>query len=119
MAHPLLPSVREGFRLIRMGSFGKKEECPSSQELLAFQNGDLSIEECRKIGRHMGSCEFCAAEAEFYERYPLIDEPAAPVRSPDMPKPLHDLAEALIGRKRGDVTYDELIREINFTSRRK
>lgn len=98
--------------------FGKNEDCPSSQELLAFQNGDLSIEDCRPIGRHLGVCEFCAAEAEFYERYPLIEERPAYIESPKMPEPLYELAEALIGRRREGSTFEKLIEEIDLASKK-
>ncbi len=99
-----------------MSQFGKNEDCPSSQKLLAFQNGDLSIDECRPIGRHLSACDFCAAEAEFYERYPLIDE-APPAEHPEMPEPLFELAEALLSRKRENIPLEKLIEEIDLASR--
>ncbi|HMO80367.1 MAG TPA: hypothetical protein PKD24_06215 [Pyrinomonadaceae bacterium] len=100
-----------------MSNFGKNEDCPSSQELLEFQNGDLSIEESRPIGRHLAVCEFCAAEAEFYERYPTLDERTPPSELPEIPRPLYELAEALLSHKRESIPLEKLIEEIDTASR--
>ena len=80
-----------------MGSFCKNEDCPPSQQLLAFQTGDVEPVEGAAIRRHLGICEFCAAEVEFYEHYPL-DE-SGPVEPGEIPQPLYELAEALLNKK--------------------
>src|SRR5690606_17789794 len=53
-----------------MGNFGKNEDCPPSQDLLAFQNGDIPLRESAGLRRHLAECEFCSAEVDFYEKYP-------------------------------------------------
>src|SRR5437868_14914116 len=50
----------------QMTSFCKSEDCPSSNELLEFQNSDLPRTRAGEIRRHLTSCEFCSAEVEFY-----------------------------------------------------
>lgn len=82
-------------------NFCKNEDCPSSDELLDFQNGDLMRERAVDIRIHMTTCEFCTAEAEFYSRYPqsaedLSTEPFA------IPAPLFELAEALLKNRNCD-----------------
>lgn len=93
-----------------MASFCKNEDCPPSQDLLAFLNGDVPLIEGKDIRRHLAVCEFCSAEVDFYERYPQLDEPAE-IRSPDIPRPLYELAEALIGRKRTAGSLESLFGE--------
>lgn len=90
-----------------MASFCKNEDCPPSQDLLAFLNGDVPLNEGKDIRQHLSICEFCSAEVDFYKRYPQIDEPAE-IRSPEIPKPLFELAEALIGRKRNAGSLETL-----------
>jgi len=80
-----------------MKRFRKTEDCPSSETLLAFQNGDCHPADGAGIPRHLFSCEFCAAEAEFYGLYPPVDEKA---RLENIPPPLFELAEALLRKKR-------------------
>lgn len=77
----------------RKAEFCKSEGCPSSQELYAFQNGDMSNDEGRDIMLHLRVCEFCTAEAEFYEHYP---QQAAITGPEKMPEPLYELASALL-----------------------
>ena len=79
-----------------MSNFCKNEDCPPSQELLAFQNGDIEVRDSGHIRRHLALCEFCAAEVEFYGHYPPSNENVEPEK---MPEPLHDLAEALLRDK--------------------
>jgi len=84
----------------RKAGFCKDEACPPSQELYAFQNGELSKDEGRDIRLHLRTCEFCTAEAEFYAHYPQqaeITEPAA------IPEPLYELASALLKKDRDDL----------------
>src|SRR5690606_35235851 len=99
-----------------MGNFGKNGDCQPSQELLAFQNGDIPVSESSELRRHLASCEFCSAEVAFYERYPQIDEPADAAPSPAIPEPLRELAEALIGKRQSPDQFDRLIREAEIVS---
>ena len=97
-----------------MVSFRKQEDCPTSQELLAFQLGDLEPLSSRNIARHLAVCEFCTAEADFYERYPISrDVDDSPDSESSMPEPLFELAEALLNRKRGQQSMDEMLRELD------
>jgi hypothetical protein len=75
-----------------MESFCKREECPTSEVLLALSPRDpwmytLELEE------HLSRCEFCSAEVEFYRHYPPVEET---VVVGEMPRPLFELAEALL-----------------------
>jgi len=84
----------------RKAEFCKNEGCPSSQELYAFQNGDLSVDEGRGIRLHLRTCEFCTAEAEFYAHYPH----QAAITEPDrIPEPLYELASALLKKDHDDL----------------
>ena len=82
---------------LKMISFCKSANCPASQELLSFADGAVSsAKEHAKIETHLGACEFCAAEVEFYAHYPQAEEP---VVKAEIPTPLYELAEALLGNK--------------------
>lgn len=97
-----------------MASFRKQGDCPTSQELLAYQLGDLEPPESRDIGRHLAACEFCTAEVAFYERYPVSKDPEESMEQEStMPGPLHDLAEALLNHKRGQQSIDEMMKELD------
>ena len=82
-----------------MVTFCKDVNCPSSQELLAFQSGETFAKGGGKIALHLAVCEFCAAEIEFYKHYPQSEETVAKV---EIPLPLLELAEALLGNKHKD-----------------
>jgi hypothetical protein len=82
--------------------FCKNEACPSSNELLAYQNGDLAKTRVKEIGRHLSSCEFCDAEVEFYSNYPQATEETAEIGA--IPAPLFELAEALLRHKQKDAS---------------
>lgn len=82
-----------------MVTFCKDTNCPSSQELLAFQCGETSSKEGVKIEKHLATCEFCVSEVEFYKHYPQSEETIAKV---EIPLPLLELAEALLGNKHKD-----------------
>lgn len=82
-----------------MVNFCKNANCPSSPDLLAFQSDKVSLRKNREIERHLGTCEFCAAEVEFYKHYPQTDETP---ETAEIPAPLRDLALALLGNKRND-----------------
>ena len=87
---------------LKMITFGKSLTCPSSQILLAFQKGDVSILEKNDIQYHLEECEFCSAEVEFYEHNPQSDE--AQISSGEIPTPLYQLAEALLSNDNKDVS---------------
>ena len=82
-----------------MITFCKSANCPSSQKLLSFQNGDVPAKETERIRTHLSGCEFCLAEIEFYSHYPQSDEKIAEV---EIPLPLYELAEALLSNKHKD-----------------
>ena len=81
---------------LKMVTFCKTANCPSSEELLTFQNGKTSSVECERIEAHLAKCEFCEAEVEFYAHYPQADETVAKV---EIPIPLFQLAKALLSNK--------------------
>lgn len=85
---------------IKMISFRKTKICPSSQEVLAFQNGETSADKKDDIREHLEICEFCAAEVEFYARYPQTDEVVAETA---IPPQLYDLARALLSNTEKNV----------------
>jgi hypothetical protein len=93
----------------RKAEFCKNEECPSSQELYAFQSGDISREDGHDIRLHLRTCEFCTAEAEFYEHYP---QQAEITEAGKIPQPLFDLAAALLKKDHDELlAIDDLINE--------
>jgi len=92
-----------------MSNFCKNENCPDSHDLLAFQNGDMPVADSAELRAHLAVCEFCSAEVEFYSHYPQAEDH---VESPEMPKPLAELAEALLSRSRGSSMLDDLMRDI-------
>ena len=94
-----------------MAKFCKHEDCPTSEDLLAFQTGDMDLAEGTEIRRHLAQCEFCAAEVEFYENYPPVPVTEEPARANTMPTPLFELAEALLIKKRDDAFFDRLLDE--------
>ena len=96
-----------------MASFRKQEDCPTSQELLSYQLGDLDSAESRVIGKHLAVCEFCSSEVDFYERYPVSRESEEnSEENAQMPKPLFELAEALLNRKRGSQSIADLMKDL-------
>lgn len=82
-----------------MVTFCKSPDCPSSQELLAFETGDAPAGKREKIAAHLTACEFCASEVEFYAHYPQSEESVATV---EIPIPLLELAEALLSNRHKD-----------------
>lgn len=95
MIKKILSSKNSMFSL-KMITFCKSVNCPASQDLLAFQKGETSVKENADIVPHLESCEFCAAEVEFYSHFPQSEEMVASV---DIPPPLYQLAEALLGSR--------------------
>ncbi|MEQ1765135.1 MAG: hypothetical protein ABL984_18555 [Pyrinomonadaceae bacterium] len=96
-----------------MATFRKQEDCPTSQQLLAYQLGDMESSESRPIGRHLSACEFCTSEVAFYERYPVARETEDTPEETKMPKPLFELAEALLNRKLGQESMDEMMKQLD------
>lgn len=92
-----------------MVKFCKNEDCPTSEDLLAFQIGDLPLSEGAVIRRHLAVCEFCAAEVDFYESYPPAGDHSEAVEADSMPTPLMELAEALLIKKSDDAFFDSLL----------
>ncbi|MGB7203362.1 MAG: hypothetical protein WBD16_14030 [Pyrinomonadaceae bacterium] len=90
----MIPSTTTGFR--------KNEDCPSSQELLAYETGELAHAHEFAIGEHLSACEFCEAEVEFYSRFPQEDFLNETSASTDIPAPLFQLAEALLKKHHTD-----------------
>lgn len=78
---------------MKMIAFNKNVNCPASQDLLAFEKGETTFAENTEILCHLESCEFCAAEVEFYAHFVPSEETVASV---DIPLPLYQLAEALL-----------------------
>ncbi len=94
---------------LKMISFCKNAKCPSSEVLLEFQSGSILGTEKAKILRHLADCEFCASEIDFYAHHPQTDEPIATV---EIPLPLYELAEALLGNKNNDFSsLNSLLKE--------
>ncbi len=95
---------------LKMVTFCKSTNCPSSQQLLNFENGgEVSTKERGKIETHLAACEFCASEVEFYAHYPQSEETVAKV---EIPIPLYELAEALLSNKHKDfLLLDKLLCE--------
>lgn len=96
----------------KMKGFCKNEDCPSSGELLDFQNGDTSRTLGGDIRKHLASCEFCSAEIEFYSRYPQDENASDANEGPAIPAPLFELAEALLKNRQSDSrSLNALLRE--------
>lgn len=92
-----------------MTGFSKNEDCPNSNELLAFQNGDTPRTRSREIMGHLRNCEFCAAEVEFYSHFPQAEGPVEPA---EIPEPLFELAEALLKNRHTDAgSLNDLLSE--------
>jgi hypothetical protein len=93
-------------------TFFKSEDCPSSNELLEFQNGGLTGRDGAEVRRHLACCDFCAAELDLYSRYPQEDNGDERVEIARIPAPLFQLAEALLKKRHSDPTsLDSLLRE--------
>lgn len=94
---------------LKMTGFCKNENCPSSQELLGFEKGELAQPRAGEIRRHIASCEFCAAEVEFYSHYPQAEGAAEPA---EIPAPLYELAEAILKKRHADsASLNSLLKE--------
>ena len=88
------------------------EACPSSQELLEFQKGDLSRIRSAEVRKHLRACEFCDSEVGFYSHYPQDDMAGCSADISEIPAPLFELAEALLKNRAADSTaLNTLLRE--------
>ena len=85
-----------------MIDFCKNEDCPSSDELLGFQVGELPQDRRSDVRRHLSICEFCEAEVEFYSHYPQEEALFDQSEIMEIPPPLFELAEALLKNRSGD-----------------
>ena len=96
----------------KMTGFYKNDDCPSSQELLAFQTGDLDRSQASDVRRHLHICEFCDAEVEFYSHYPQGDLTMETPETNEIPAPLYELAEALLKHHHADASsLNSLLKE--------
>ena len=100
---------------LKSANFSKNEDCPSSEELLDFQNGSLEAGPGAEIRSHLTSCEFCSAEVEFYAHYPQCreDESGESDVPSKIPAPLYELAEALLKNNQSDVSSLDVLLEEN------
>ncbi len=83
-----------------MTVFRKNANCPASDKLLAYQKGETPARERDRITVHLRFCDFCTAEVDLYNHYPQSDEK---VDGAEIPKPLFELAEALLTNRRRDL----------------
>lgn len=88
------------FRL-KMVTFCKSVNCPASEDLLAFEKGEILVGQSKEIYAHLAVCEFCASEVEFYAHYPQAEEETT-ATTVEIPLPLFELAKALLGNKHKD-----------------
>ncbi len=85
---------------LKMITFCKSVDCPTSQDLLSFQkNASNTGNRASEIRRHLSVCEFCTSEVEFYAHYPQAEEKVGKV---EIPLPLKELAQALLTNKHKD-----------------
>jgi hypothetical protein len=90
--------------------FSKSGNCPTSYQINAFQLGDCEPDEGRVVRLHLRECEFCAAESEFYARFPQPLEPSLSEELPAIPEPLRQLAEAILTNSSDSTTeFESLI----------
>ena len=94
--------------LIKMINFCKGADCPTSQDIYAWQTNDLPIDVQQEVRDHIFSCDFCGAEAEFYARFPVADESEP---TSEMPTPLMELAESLLKKGKGNQLLKNLLLE--------
>lgn len=80
-----------------MESFCKTEDCPTSEVVAAIRDRGTESE---RVRIHLLACEFCAAELDLYRHYAPTEEKVEPAT---IPRPLFDLADALL-HKRRDLT---------------
>lgn len=93
-----------------MGSFCKKEDCPTSEELLSLSNEGDRYFDSAELRSHLSVCEFCAAELDFYHWHSPVEEVVEAAR---MPRPLFELAEAILRRGSDPTLLYKLIDQSN------
>ena len=74
--------------------------CAASQHLLPFQKGETSFKENAEIIRHLETCEFCAAEVEFYSHFPQSEEMIASV---DIPPASLSIGRSIVGQSEKEI----------------
>ena len=84
-----------------MEGFCKTKNCPSSEELLTFQTGEIDLAGSARVRRHLLVCEFCEAELKFYELYPPGE--LEDVDADEIPDPLLQLANEILLQKDRDL----------------
>ncbi len=95
-----------------MISFHKSVDCPTSQDLLVYQNNELPRKTASQIEQHICSCDFCGAEVEFYTHCPQVGDEKVSIT--EIPSPLFELAEALLNNKNKDISMlNKLLNETN------
>lgn len=93
-----------------MANFRKNSNCPASEVLVGYQKREISLRERERVMIHLRFCEFCASEVELYKHYPQSEEIIESVEDSDIPRPLYELAEALLSNRHDDY-LDQLIPE--------
>jgi anti-sigma factor ChrR (cupin superfamily) len=79
-----------------MSSFRKERTCPSSFELADAACGAVEGLRGLQIASHLAKCDFCAAETALYQAFPPV---ATETKAPEIPRPLFELAEALLAHE--------------------
>ena len=75
--------------------FNKKVGCPSSQDLLDYDQAGLASAHSLRIEAHLADCDFCNAELQLLNRYQNTQDEYSFV---EMPLQLRGLAERLLHR---------------------
>ena len=73
--------------------FNKKVGCPSSQDLLEYDQLHLDSEQSLRVETHLADCDFCNAELQLLNRYQNTRDEYSFV---EMPLQLRGLAERLL-----------------------
>lgn len=82
------------------------------KKLLLNHRCDLPRTRGSEIGRHLGTCDFCEAEVEFYSTYPQGRDETGADEIAEIPAPLFELAEALLKNRHGDTgSLNSLLKE--------
>lgn len=93
-----------------MGSFCKKEDCPTSEEILSLRNEGDWHSGWVALRYHLSVCEFCAAELDLYRWHSPVEEV---VEAGRMPRPLYELAHAILRRGSDPTPLYKLIDQSN------
>ena len=73
--------------------FNKKVGCPSSQDLLEYDQLHLDSEQSLRVETHLADCDFCNAELQLLNRYQNTQDEYS---FAEMPSQLRGLAERLL-----------------------